>query len=273
MSDSRTPDTEAPDQVTAAPASPSRRRGIIAGIIALGVIVVLVVVALIAESLARQEASRLIADHVRTSLGLEAEHPVEVTIGGFSLLAQAATGRIESVTVDVQNVAFGELVGDLTILATGTPLDAAQPTDRVQAVFRVAESDVAAIAGFLAGSAVSDLELDEREIRFQSGFTIFGVELSVGVGITPEVIDGTLAFAPTSVEFNGERISGDELQDQFGPIVGPLFASREFCVAQYLPRDLALTAVQVGDEQLVVVFGAERVALGGEGFSTFGSCG
>ena len=256
----------------AAPVAPRKRRGLIAILVLVGIVVVLGIVAVIAESIARQQASALIADQVRSTLQLEADHPVDVTIEGVSVLWQALSGRIDKVTVDAADVSFGELVGDLTLIAEGTPIDTAQPADSVQAVYRVAEADVAALAGFLAGSVVNDVQLDEREIRFQTAFSFFGVDFSVGLGVTPSAQDGQLAFTPSSVVLGDERLDAADLQQQFGPIVEPLLTSRLFCVAQYLPEALALTAVQVGDEQLVVVFGAENVALGGPEFSTLGTC-
>ena len=268
-------DAPTPDEkiVVLEPAPRPKRRGLIAVLIIVGVVVVLAIVAVIAESLARQQASAVIADQVRSALQLEPDHPVEVTIEGASVLWQAANGHLDAVTAEAPDVAFGELVGDLTLIAKGIPLDVTQPTDSVQAVYRVAESDVAAIAGFLAGTVVNDVQLDEREIRFQTAFSFFGVDFSVGLGVTPSVQDGQLAFTPSSVVLGDERLDAADLQQQFGPIVDPLLTSQLFCVAQYLPQALDLTAVQVGDEQLVVVFGARGVALGGPEFSTLGSCG
>ncbi len=273
MSEPAPPESARTEKLSAQPTTaPTRRRGLIAVLVVVGIVVVLTVVAVIAESLARQQASTVIADQVRSSLKLEADHPVEVTIAGASVLLQAISGRLDSISVEVPDAAVGDLVGDLTLIATNTPLDSSQPTESVQAVYRVAEADVAALAGFLAGTVVNDVQLDEREIRFQTALSFFGVDFAVGLGVTPSVQDGQLAFTPSSIVLNGERIDAADLQQQFGALVDPLFASQQFCVAQYLPADLALTAVQVGDEQLVVVFGADNVALGGPGFATPGTC-
>jgi len=264
---------EADTIVVLEPSPPPKRRGLVAVLVIVGIVVVLAIVAVIAESLARQQASALIADQVRSALQLEPDHPVEVTIEGASVLWQAASGRLDRVTAEAPGVAFGELVGDLTLIAEGAPLDVSQPTDSVQAVYRVAESDVAALAGFLAGTVVNDVQLDEREIRFQTAFSFFGVEFSVGLGVTPSVQDGQLAFTPSSVVLGEDRLDAADLQQQFGALVEPLLTSQLFCVAQYLPQALDLTAVQVGDEQLVVVFEGADVALGGPEFSTRGTCG
>lgn len=255
-----------------APAPKRRRTGLIVALVLVGIVVVLGVVAVIAESIARQQATTLIADQVRQALALEPEHPVDVVIEGPPVLWQAAGGRIEAVQIDVERVSFGELIGDLTIRATGTPIDTQQPTDKLSAVYRIAEVDVAALAGFFSGIVVTDVRLDNREVQFETGFSIFGLEFSIGVGVTPKVSNGQLEFTPTSIVFNNQRVEASDLKSQFGGLVEPLLATQRVCVAQYLPAALELTAVQVGSVQMLVVFTAENVALGGNGFSTQGTC-
>ncbi len=264
-------DAEAAAAPTSSPAR-SRRRGMIAVFVLVGIVVVLGVAVVIAETVARAQAQSLIAEQVRQALRLEVQHPVDVAIAGPPVLWQAASGRFEQITVEVPELAFGELRGDLTLIAEGTPLDTAQTTDSVQAVFRVAEADVAALAGFLAGAVATDVRLDDREIRFETGFDIFGVPFTIGIGLTPTVEAGQLAFTPSSVVLGDERLDAAQLQQQFGGIVDSLLTSQRFCVAQYLPQALELTAVQVGDEQLIVVFQGADVALGGTEFSTLGAC-
>lgn len=254
-------------------AAPRRRRtGLIVTLVLIGIVIVLAIVAVIAESLARQQATALITDQVRQALALEPEHPVDVTIEGPPVLWQAAGGRFEAVQVEIERVVFGELVGDLSLRVIGTPLDSQLPTDSLSAVFTVAEVDVAALAGFFSGIVVTDVQLDNREVQFQTGFSIFGVTFEIGVGVTPTVDNGQLAFSPTSLVINDQRIEASDLQSQFGGLVEPLLATQRVCVAQYLPAALELSAVQVGDTQMLVVFTAEDVALAGEGFTTRGTC-
>jgi hypothetical protein len=255
-----------------APAPKRRRTGLVVGLVLLGLVIVLAIVAVIAESLARQQASALIADQVRQALALEPEHPVDVVIEGPPVLWQAAGGELQAVQIEVERVAFGELVGDLSLRATGTPLDPQLPTESLSAVYRVAETDIAALAGFFSGIVVTDVQLDDREVRFETGFEIFGVSFAIGIGVTPTVENGQLAFSPTSIVINDQVIDAADLQSQFGGLVDPLLATQRVCVAQYLPQALELTAVQVGDDQLLVVFTADEVALGGEEFATRGTC-
>jgi len=266
--DSATLEVEPNDE----PAPKKRRTGLIVALVLVGILVVLGIVAVIAESIARQQATALIADQVRQALALEPEHPVDVTIEGAPVLWQAAGGKLEAVQIEVERVAFGELVGDLSLRAEGTPIDPQQPTESLSAVYSISEVDVAALAGFFSGIVVTDVQLDNREVRFQTGFEIFGVQFEIGIGVMPTVRDGQLEFSPTSIVINDSVIEADDLQSQFGPLVQPLLATQSVCVAEFLPAALTLTAVQIGDEQMLVVFAAEDVALGGEGFSTRGSC-
>lgn len=249
-----------------------RRRGLIAVLVLVGILVALGIAAVIAENVARAQAQALIAEQVREALRLEPDVPVDVVIEGGPVLLQAAAGGLERVVVEVPELAIGELRGALTLIAEGSPLDTAQPTERVQAVFRVAEADIAALAGFFAGAVASEVRLDDREIRFETGFDIFGVPFTVGIGITPTVEEGQLAFTPSSVVLGDERLDAAQLQEQFGGIVDPLLTTQRLCVAQYLPQALVLTAVQVGDEQLVIVLEATEAALGGPEFSSLGTC-
>ncbi len=264
--------TESSTVYVETPAPKRRRTGLIIGLVLLGLVIVLAIAAVIAESIARQQATALISDQVRQALALEPEHPVDVVIEGPPVLWQAAGGELEAVQIEVERVAFGELIGDLSLRATGTPLYPQQPTDTLSAVYRVAEVDVAALAGFFSGIVVTDVQLDNREVRFETGFEIFGVQFAIGIGVTPTVEDGQLAFSPTSIVINDQVIDAADLQSQFGGLVAPLLATQRVCVAQYLPEALELSAVQVGDAQLLVVFTAEDVALGGTEFSTRGSC-
>lgn len=264
--------TEPAEAVTEPTPARPRRRGLVAVLVVVGIVVVLGVAAVFAENVARAQAQALIAGEVRSALQLEADHPVDVAIAGPPVLWQAAGGRFERITVDVPELSIGDLRGDLTLIAEGTPLDTAQPTDSVQAVFEVQEADVAALAGLLSGAVATDVRLDDREIRFETGFDLFGVPFTIGIGLTPTVEEGQLAFTPSSVVLGDERLDAEQLQQQFGDIVAPLFASQRVCVAQYLPQALELTAVQVGDAQLLVVFQGADVALGGPEFSTLGTC-
>lgn len=259
-------------EVWTAPDRRRRRRIIIVVGVLLALLGALVAAAFVGESIARQQGTLLIATEVREVFSLEEDHPVEVTFVGFSVLAQAATGQLEGITVTVPELPVGELRGDLEIIATGVPLDLEQPTERLQAVYRVAEGDLAGLSGFLAGTVVNDIELDDRLIRFGTGFELFGAAFELAIGVEPSVQDGGLAFTPRSIEFNGQSLDVEALRSQFGSIVDPLLEPRDFCVAELLPAALTLTAVQVGDDQLVIVLSAEDTALGGPGFAQQGSC-
>lgn len=250
----------------------ARRRGaILLGVLA-ALLGVLVIAAVAADGWARGAIRDAVADRVRQVLALEPGHRVDVEITGASVLWQAATGRFERVDVDAGVVEVGDLRGALTMTATGIPTDLTQPTERIDAEFRVAEADLAAIAGAISEAAVQDVVLEGGEVRFSSGFEVFGVRFAVGVGLLPEADAGALAFTPTSLSLNGEWLELEKFLAQFGDLGAGIVSPQRLCVAEHLPRDLVLEEVVVEGDALVIGLGADDVPLGGEGFTQRGVC-
>lgn len=259
-------------QVAAAPPPRKRRRGPLALVVGLVVLVLLVIAAVVADGLVRGAIRAEVADRVRTVLELEPGHPVDVDIAGASVLLQAASGRFERVTVDAGEIAAGDLRGSLVLAATGIPTDLAQPPDRVEATFTVAESELPAIASALSNAEIEDVVLEEGEIRFRSALDLLGIPLEFAVGLVPEAIDGALAFTPSTLAINEEQIDLAQFAEQFGGLGDGLLATQTVCVAEQLPRDLVLESVDVGDDELVIRLGAEDAVLDGPGFTERGAC-
>lgn len=259
-------------QVAAAPPPRKRRRGRLALAVGLVVLVLLVIAAVVADGLVRGAIRDEVADRVRTMLELEPDHPVDVDIAGASVLLQAASGRFERVTVEAGEIAAGDLRGSLVLAATGIPTDLAQPADRVEATFTVAESELPAIASALSNAEIEDVVLEEGEIRFRSALDLLGIPLEFAVGLVPEAIDGALAFTPSTLAINEEQIDLAQFAEQFGGLGDGLLATQTLCVAEQLPRDLVLESVDVGDDELVIRLGADDAVLDGPGFTERGAC-
>ncbi len=258
--------------MTDSPPKRRRNRGaILLAVLAL-VLGLLVVAAVVIDGAARGAIREAVADRVRQVLELEPDHPIDVEIAGASVLWQAASGRFERVDVDAGEVAAGDLRGALAMTATGIPTDPSQPTERVDAEFRVEEADLAAIAGALSEATIEDVALEEGEVRFRSAIDLFGVPLEFGVGLVPGVIDGALAFTPTTLTLGDEQLELPEFLAQFGELGAGLVSPQRLCVAEYLPRDLVLEEVVVEDAALVIGLGADEAVLDGEGFTQRGSC-
>ena len=163
--------------------------------------------------------------------------------------------------------------GRLAVTATGIPTDLSQPAERVEATFRVAESDLPAIASALSSLEIEDVVLEGNEVRFRSALDVLGIPLEFAVGLRPEAVDGALAFTPSTLSLNGDELDLEEFAGQFGGILGDgVLATQTVCVAESLPRDLMLEGVTVEGDELVVRLGADDAVLEGNGFTERGTC-
>jgi len=256
---------EAPGPVT----RPKKRNALL---VILGVLVLLVGGAIAADNWVRAQVADFAADKVEELLSLDEDQPVTIEIGGFSVLAQVLTGRLETVAAGVDDVRIGELSGDVRLEADEVPVDLEQPIDEVRIRFDVPESTVRAVAQTLTLSAVKSVELADGEIQLGTGFTILGAEFDVGVGLTPFAADGQVGFTPTTVEFQGERTSTAELIDRYGPIAEALFDTHDLCIARWLPQALRVDTVAVEGESLVIVIAADKRVFDDAALRSPGSC-
>ena len=221
---------------------------------------------------ARQQIVDQVTVKARQVLNLEATAPVQVEVAGFSVIAQVLGGSLDEVSVNVDDVSIGDLTGDVSLTATGVPMDLTKPVKAVDVDFRVSEDDLQSVALSLSNNAVDAVELVGSEVRFGTEFRIFGFRLTVGVGVEPFAKDGEIGFTPTSVELNGSRTSVDDLVDSFDGAAEALLQTRTFCVASQLPAVLTLNDVVVDNKELVVTIGARNAVFDADSVSTLGTC-
>lgn len=254
---------------------PKKRRRLVGWLIAAGALVVLLVVGyVVAESAARAYATDRIHDELVTAFDLDADHTTRIDLGAGSLLLQAATGRIDGVDVAIDDVPLGDVSGDLTLAATGVPLDTTKPAETVAATATLDEADVAKLRDYLSGIDLDSITLGDGVIDVAATVKALFLSVPVSAAIAPSVADGDLVFTPESVTVNGAVLSIAELRSgPFASVASGLLGSRSFCVAQYLPAAITLDDVTVTDDELVLALSGQNVALGGSGLSAKGSCG
>ncbi len=267
-------DTTAPvELVETAPATPPKPKRRFGWIIALAVVLVVLVVGFfVADVIARQVASAYVRERIVEVLKLDASTPVDVDLGSGSLLLQAAAGAIDEVGVTVGELAFGEVIGAAVLTATSVPLDSAKPVDTLDIEVTVGEDSVRSLAGFLSGSPLQTIELQDGVVRVGTEFNLIFVVLPVQVDLVPSAIEGGISFDPRTIVLGQEEISVQELRDtpEFAALAGDLLSSRDFCVAGYLPEALTVDGAAVVGSDLVVSINGDGAALGA--LSTFGTC-
>ena len=224
------------------------------------------------DAWARQQVADYVTEKVQQVLSLDSADNVDVSIAGFSVIAQVLTGSLDEIAVNVDDVKIGDLTGGVALTARGVPIDQTKPVDSVEIEFRVSEQGLQSVAHLLSPAAIDSVRLVEGEIRFASEFKIFGFSVQVGVGVEPFADDGQIGFTPKSVELNGARTSADELVKTFGRAAQTLLQTQSFCVARWLPEAFVLRDVAVDGRELVATIRADDAVLDEASVSTLGTC-
>ena len=264
-------------------ASPrKRRKGAKALIIVLSILLVLIAGVVVLDYWVRGQVADFVSTKVQQAFSLDKDQPVTVEVTGFSVLGQLATGSLDKVSADVDNVVVGELRGGVRVTLIDIPVDEQKPVGRLHAEFRMTESTVAELVTSLSATTVTSVELVEPEIRLGSefatpSFTVFGVTvpsipIALAVTLEPYATGGMLGFTPTSVEVNGAKSTAEELTAQYGALAESALQPQSLCVASWLPEALTIDDVGVRGKELVVGFSAENQILSAAALGRLGSC-
>jgi hypothetical protein len=258
---------------TLAPPVPRRRRRVWPWVLG-GFLVLVVAAVVIIDVLARGYAEDLIAGQAAEVLEVPDGTPVDVEIGGGSVLLQALSGSLDHIRVSVDDYPVGPLTGDLTLVAEGVPFDLSKPTRALSVTLDVPEAALSAISGELSGVPIDSVALDEPEIVANGSLSLFGLSVPLGLGLTPAAVDGALAFTPTSIRVSDETIDAGALASDpiWGGLAGRVLQQQTVCIADQLPAALTMTSVAVRGQVLRIELDGSGQALGGDGFSTKGTC-
>jgi hypothetical protein len=248
------------------------RRRLIAAAIALLVVVLLVVGYVVAENVSRGYAEKRIHDELATALSLDADHPMSIDLGGGSFLLQTIAGSIDRVRVHVDEVPLGDVEGSLALSGSGIPLDGTSPVDALTATATIDASNVQKLRSYLSGIDLDSITLGTGVVDVSTTVKALFFSVPVTAAVEPAVSRGRLTFAPRSITVNGAEVALGDLRDgPLGSIAGRLLPSQSFCVAEYLPRSIVLTGVDVTPERLRLRFTGDSVVLGKQ-LETLGSC-
>ncbi len=258
--------------VLAAPAAPPRRRRMTPWIVGVAVVALLAVGAWIAgEFLARSIVTTTIRQQIVSQLSLPADHPVEVDLPG-PVLPQLVGGRIAELTLSSQDVAYGELSGDIVVHATGIPIRGDAPAESARATVSLGEQQLRALLGTMDGFPVETVTLDDPDIAMTTELELWVLTVSVGVGLTPRVEAGELVLTPSTLRVAGAELSAEALLAQFGPLASSVLRDWKVCVAQYLPAGLVLTGIRFDGDAVVADVDIDGAILHDTTLQANGSC-
>ncbi|CAN5342583.1 hypothetical protein BH09ACT1_BH09ACT1_11460 [soil metagenome] len=248
-----------------------RRRG--RGVIALAIVVVLLIVAVVVvNGISRSVVEGVIRDKVRTSLSIPDSTPVDVTVGGGSVLLQLLHRKLDNVTIAADAVSIGSFNGDASLKLKGLPLDQTTPVAVLNADFVVNDTQLKTLLTSETDLPVSSVAVNDGTVRVGSKVTVFGIDIPVGLRFTPGEQDGELLLTLKTVEFKNLVITPAKFKNILGFIVNPLIKTRHICVASGIPASLALDHVYVKGQNLYFGVSGIDVKLTKSLMSDKGTC-
>jgi hypothetical protein len=255
-----------------APTKPRRRRGRVLLGVLVGILVLVVAGAVVLDGAARSYASTMIANKVRSSFSIPASEPVDVTVGGASVLLQLLSGKLDRVDVDVPTLSIGNLSGAGTLTATGIPIDQSKPVDTLQVRFTTDLAGLQKLVAGLTGAPVNSVTLVNGAVQVGTSLSVFGQALPVGITFTPAAKSGQLQLTPTSVQVNNQTFTASQLKTTFGSLGASLLDVRQLCVANQLPSGFTLDSVRISGSTLSLAISAKKVPMSTAILTSKGTC-
>lgn len=251
----------------------AKRRGRWAFVIVSGILVLLIVGVVVLDNVARGYASDQIADKVRGSLSLPASIPVDVSVGGTSVLLQLLSGKLDRVDVGIAQLELGALKGSAELTATGIPIDTSKPVDRIEIVFLTDQKVLSTLFADTPGLTAGTVTVSGGAIKLGTEVTLFGYALPVGISFTASASEGQLALTPTSISLNGQSFTAKQLETSaFGALTDLLFVKHSVCVATLMPEGFVLGRVTVSGAKIALAVSAKKVMLDSKLMTSRGTC-
>jgi hypothetical protein len=255
------------------PVDPRRKRRWIGPVVVLTALAALVVTAfLMAEYLVRTTAQGLVAKPVVNALNLKSTDDVAIDFGSGSLILQLVTGSINELTVSASSVPFGSSTAEVSLIATGVPLDTADTVDTMSATATLDKAAVQSLATALSEQPLT-LTLGATTLNLESSLDVAGQPTPVVLEVAPTTADGSMVFRVVSMTVGGEDVSVDAvLSGAYGPAAAGAATPPTLCVAQFLPSGLTIESVSVSPSGLVIEAKGAGIALASNDFTTMGRC-
>lgn len=247
-----------------------KKRKWLGPVIFVAVLLLLIAIAfVVAEKLVRDGAAAALTVPIKQAFGSGSD--VTVEFGPGSVIAQAIGGSIDAVSVDAENVALGPSTGRIHLVANGVPISTEGTISSLSAEWFVDATGVTALMP--ASEAPATVELRDQHIVVTTQTDVVGQAVPAVVTLVPGAPTGRLDLAVESLTVNGEAVDIEAARaGAYGASVAALVQTRSVCVADKLPTSLSLSSASVIDDRLVLGFSGTKVALGGGGLTTRGSC-
>ena len=235
-------------------------------------IVVLAVVAVLAgEWLARGIVERTIRAQLTTSLDLPADQRIDIDIPG-PILPQLIVGSLGDVTISSDDVSLRGITVDVAVSAQDVPVWGGGDWSGASATVRLDQTQLQAVLAQVDGFPAGTVTLDAPDVNADFELSLFGLAVPVGVSLTPGAAGGDIVLTPSTLRVSGAEVSAEALRQQFGAIASTVLRDWEVCIADRLPRAVALTSVRVEGDRIVAGFEIDSAILADETAQQPGTC-
>ncbi|GAA1526962.1 hypothetical protein BJ978_002082 [Agromyces terreus] len=248
-------------------AEPRRKRRVAPWVIVLTCVVALAAVLVVADLVTRSLLEQRIVDQTEQNLPGGVEGEVTAHIGGFSVLAQLATGSFEQITLDAPELAVNGNPLDAHVVAHGVPVQEGRTIDRVAGTVDIDEASVNAFVDI--PGVDGEISLGDDAIGFRMPFEVLGFELSASVTAEAEAAGTSVLLTPVGVELSAGGNDLD-LKGFAQQVLGD--SPIDVCVAQYLPEGLMVDDIAVTSGHAKIAFAATDVAFEEDSLRTRGTC-
>lgn len=259
-------DTAAISQAEGA-SSPSQKTGRKIAIVAGVVVVLLAGVLILVDWLARGVAESVVESELEQRMPETIDGDVDVSIGGFSMIAQYLAGRFDRIELDAPDLVVGDVPVSAHLVAESVPTDRSLPVGHMTGTVTVTQESLTSLID-LPGNA-SGLRLGEGTVSYQGEAAFFGIPVSYRLTAEPRPDGDSILLVPAGVEITAGGAALD-----LGGVVDELLGSAALpvCVASYLPDGVDVTGIEISPDEATVTFESTSLALDASAFATRGSC-
>lgn len=230
---------------------PKKRRRAWPWLVALVIVAALAAAAWFAgEAIARGLVTSTIRQQVITQLSLPADQQVDVTVEG-AVIPQLIGGTLDDITVASDDVAFGQLAGDVTVRAESVPIRGDAAAGSITATLRLDEAQLKTLLSTVDALPVDTIGLAAPDLTATVELTLFGARFPIGIALSPSAVNGDIVLTPASLQLAGATITADELRSRFGGLADSVITDYTVCIAEYIPSGVTLTGLRVEADQVV----------------------
>lgn len=232
-------------------------------------VVALIVLFFVADAIARNVAQNKVEQEISSNLPEGVTGDVDVAIGGFSVIGQFLVGNFDRVELTSSNLAVNGATAAVDVVATDVPTNTAKQIGSVTGTVDLDQKSLNTLLSKAVNVPDAQLELRKGDVRYSGSIEVLGMPIGYAATAIPQAAGDTLYLTPTSAELTSALGSLD-VSGVINLILGQKPVS--ICVAEYLPKGVALTGVDVTPERLRITLASNTLSLSPDALSTLGSC-